>query len=157
MTKQEAIKTIETAIAEVEWAYPLDYSIAFNEAIKALKEKDSKAVKDWTLDKVRQYCNSFGNGCKGCIFSSGEYECSLKNDYPADWALNNLTEYTKEEKECADLLLRLFPQAKSIKRNENGQLFFDAGTHYIPLESESNFPNIGNNQTVSLKEILEDN
>lgn len=39
MTAQEAIKIIEVAIAEVEWNYPLDYAIAFEKAIEALKEK----------------------------------------------------------------------------------------------------------------------
>lgn len=38
MTEKEAIKVIEIAIAEVEWDYPLDYAVAFETAIKALKE-----------------------------------------------------------------------------------------------------------------------
>ena len=33
----ETIETIEIASAEVEWDYPLDYSIAFDNAIKVLK------------------------------------------------------------------------------------------------------------------------
>ena len=37
MTEKEAIKVIEIAIAEVEWDYPLDYAVAFETAIKALK------------------------------------------------------------------------------------------------------------------------
>ena len=37
MTAQEAIKIIEVAIAEVEWDYPMDYAIAFEKAIEALK------------------------------------------------------------------------------------------------------------------------
>ena len=39
MTKEEAIKTIKTAIAEVEWEYPMNYAAAFEVAIKALKEQ----------------------------------------------------------------------------------------------------------------------
>ena len=39
MTTKEAIKTIEVAIADVEWNYPLDYSIAFETAIEALKSR----------------------------------------------------------------------------------------------------------------------
>ena len=39
MTPQEAIKTIKVAIAEVEWDYPMDYTVAFEEAIKALEEQ----------------------------------------------------------------------------------------------------------------------
>ena len=39
MTAEEVIKTIQIAIAEVEWNYPLDYSIAFKTAIKALEKQ----------------------------------------------------------------------------------------------------------------------
>ena len=39
MTVEEAIKTIQVAIAEVEWNYPLDYSIAFETAIEALDKQ----------------------------------------------------------------------------------------------------------------------
>ena len=37
MTIKEAIKTIEIAIAEVEWIYPIDYAAAFDVAISALR------------------------------------------------------------------------------------------------------------------------
>lgn len=33
MNAQEAIDIMKIAIAEVEWNYPLDYAIAFEEAI----------------------------------------------------------------------------------------------------------------------------
>lgn len=36
MKPKEAIETIKIAIAEVEWNYPMDYAVAFEEAIKAL-------------------------------------------------------------------------------------------------------------------------
>ena len=42
MTAEEAIKTIQIAIAEIEWNYPLDYSIAFKTAIKALEKQIPK-------------------------------------------------------------------------------------------------------------------
>lgn len=41
MTNEEAIKIIEIAIAEVEWNYPLEYSVAFEKAIEALKNKNT--------------------------------------------------------------------------------------------------------------------
>lgn len=44
MTAEEAIKTIQVAIAEVEWEYPLDYSIAFETAIEALDKQIPKKV-----------------------------------------------------------------------------------------------------------------
>lgn len=37
MTKEEAIKSIEAAIAEVELEYPMEYAVAFEMAIKALR------------------------------------------------------------------------------------------------------------------------
>ena len=38
MTTKEAIDTIEIAIAEVEWDYPMSYAVAFEKAIDALKK-----------------------------------------------------------------------------------------------------------------------
>ena len=46
MTAKEAIKTIQVAIAEVEWEYPLDYSVAFETAIAALEKQIPKKLKD---------------------------------------------------------------------------------------------------------------
>ena len=46
MTVKEAIKTIQVAIAEVEWEYPLDYSVAFETAIEALEKQIPKKLKD---------------------------------------------------------------------------------------------------------------
>ena len=42
MTAKEAIKTIQVAIGEVEWEYPLDYSVAFETAIEALEKQIPK-------------------------------------------------------------------------------------------------------------------
>lgn len=39
MTIKEAIKTIELAVAEVEWIYPIDYAAAFDVAISALRDQ----------------------------------------------------------------------------------------------------------------------
>lgn len=44
MNAQKTIDTMEVAIAEVEWNYPLDYAIAFEEAIKALKKQIPRKV-----------------------------------------------------------------------------------------------------------------
>ena len=45
MTFKEAIKTIQVAIAEVEWEYPTDYSVAFETAIKSLEKQVGKTPK----------------------------------------------------------------------------------------------------------------
>lgn len=42
MTPEEAIKTIQVAIAEVEWNYPMDYSVAFETAMEALEKQIPK-------------------------------------------------------------------------------------------------------------------
>ena len=47
MTIEEAIKTIELAIAEVEWVYPIDYAAAFDVAISALRAKEEKLSGGW--------------------------------------------------------------------------------------------------------------
>lgn len=38
MTNKEAIAIIKIAIAEVEWDYPMDYTVAFEKAIEALEK-----------------------------------------------------------------------------------------------------------------------
>ena len=47
MTIEEAIKTIELAIAEVEWVYPIDYAAAFDVAISALRAQQEKPFGGW--------------------------------------------------------------------------------------------------------------
>ena len=39
MTNEDAIKTINIAMAEVEWDYPMDYAVAFEMAIDALEKQ----------------------------------------------------------------------------------------------------------------------
>ena len=46
MTPEEAIKTIQVAVAEVEWNYPMDYAIAFETAINALEKQIPKPPTD---------------------------------------------------------------------------------------------------------------
>ena len=42
MKPQEAIRIMKIAISEVEWEYPMDYPVAFEEAIKALEKQIPK-------------------------------------------------------------------------------------------------------------------
>lgn len=42
MTNKEAIETINIAMAEVEWDYPMDYTVAFEMAIDALERQVPK-------------------------------------------------------------------------------------------------------------------
>ena len=41
MNNQEAIEIIRTAVAEVEWNYPMEYAAAFDMAIEALERQDA--------------------------------------------------------------------------------------------------------------------
>ena len=67
MTAEEAIKTIQVAIAEVEWNYPLDYSIAFETAIEALEKHIPKQPKYEDVDNVygaiKRTCTACGDVC----------------------------------------------------------------------------------------------
>lgn len=40
MTRKEAIETIEMAISQIEWDYPIDYVAAFDKAIEILKQPE---------------------------------------------------------------------------------------------------------------------
>ena len=54
MTNAEAIEIIKIAIAEVEWDYPMDYTVAFEMAIDALEKhipKKPTKTKIATLNK----------------------------------------------------------------------------------------------------------
>ena len=50
MTNQEAIDIIKTAIAQVEWDYPMDYAAAFDVAIKALDQEKYGNIALFTPD-----------------------------------------------------------------------------------------------------------
>lgn len=69
MTREEAIKIIEVAKAEVEWEAPLDYQIAFDMAIEALKQPTQRWIPvTERLPEVRQGVimstkNWTGEGC----------------------------------------------------------------------------------------------
>lgn len=77
MTPQEAIETIKVAIAEVEWNYPMNYAVAFEVAIEALKKLIPKKPKIlYCLGNVSNYScpncgeeqgNNIGkNSCPHC-------------------------------------------------------------------------------------------
>lgn len=61
MTNEEAIKTIEVAIAEVEWNYPMNYAIAFETAISVLEKQIPKKPKPHIVQPVEAPIQ-IGNG-----------------------------------------------------------------------------------------------
>ena len=60
MTYEEAIETIKIAIAEVEWNYPMEYSVAFEKAIEALERQTHSCENclhaDYMAETNRIYC-----------------------------------------------------------------------------------------------------
>lgn len=83
MKPEEAIETIKIAIAEVEWDYPMDYTVAFEEAIEALeKQIPKKPIKS---DREIRYCDVWE--CPSCGFEWSAiaidycYKCGQRLDW----------------------------------------------------------------------------
>lgn len=76
MTPQEAIETMKIAIAEAEWNYPMDYAVAFENAISALEKQTPKKP---TPQVVKGGKRLIGNGwwCKGTTV----YRCPNCNEW----------------------------------------------------------------------------
>jgi hypothetical protein len=51
MTVEKLIKTIQMAKSEIEWNYPMDYTIAFDETTEILQDYDNNCQK---LEKIRK-------------------------------------------------------------------------------------------------------
>ena len=83
MTNKEAIETINIAMAEVEWDYPMDYTVAFEMAIDALeKHIPKKPIKS---DREIRYCEVWK--CPSCGFEWSSrvvgycYRCGQRLDW----------------------------------------------------------------------------
>ena len=93
MTPEEAIETIKIAIADVEWNYTLDYSIAFETAIEALEKQVPKKPIDvctpvvtWGLCPIcKGELNKLGNQ-PNRVFESTKYcpDCGQALDWSGD-------------------------------------------------------------------------
>lgn len=46
MTNAEAITALEMMQAQIEWDYPMEYAVAIDMAIEAIKEKEKMGEKD---------------------------------------------------------------------------------------------------------------
>ena len=68
MTNEEAINTIKVAISEVEWNYPLDYTIAFKFAISALEKQipQKPIIKLGELHTTHNYGRLMSFHCPSC-------------------------------------------------------------------------------------------
>lgn len=72
MTPQEAIETIKVAIAEVEWNYPMNYAVAFEKAIEALKRHIPKKIISEEDFFALRYCPC----CKVRLIAYGNKHCA---------------------------------------------------------------------------------
>lgn len=86
MTSEEAITTLELAISEVEWNYPLDISIALETAIEALKKQIAKNHFKNECECIVDYdmlYKSINNKCKSeNCYLHNKYRIILRNGYP---------------------------------------------------------------------------
>ena len=80
MTNEEAIKTIEVAIAEVKWNYTMDYAIAFETAISAIEKQIPKKV---NVTKYDIGGNNYFCSCGNKLRNGSEYcdMCGCKLDW----------------------------------------------------------------------------
>ena len=93
MTNEDAIKTTNIAIAEVEWNYPMDYTVSFEMAVEALEKQVQKKpinTKIATLNKSPEavswesiHCCP---RCKSNLVSQYKYcpQCGLEIDWGDD-------------------------------------------------------------------------
>ena len=79
MNNQEAINIIRTAVAQVEWDYPMDYAAAFDKAIEALEQPEIVRCMNC------KYCVKEPNGELYCDILADEYEHLGIKKVTADW------------------------------------------------------------------------
>lgn len=60
MKPEKIIETLEIAMAEVEWNYPIKFVVAFKAAIEAVKERSVQIINEFAA-KVKQYPNDFSH------------------------------------------------------------------------------------------------
>ena len=95
MTNKEAIETIKMAIEEVVWNYPMDYTVAFEEAIRALLKADKYRwhdLRESTYDLPR-VVNGYGES-DYVLVKTGCFEwCDMEMAYYSyakkQWSIDN--------------------------------------------------------------------
>ena len=115
MTYEEAIKIIKIAKAEVEWNYPLDYHIALNMAIEALKKQISKPpnIIDWSGLYDDGFVEFKCPGCGDTIeYLDDHCECCGKS---IDW---------ETDKKGRQKMTNNFLNKKVIVRGDRSGVFF---------------------------------
>lgn len=92
MTLEEAIKTIQVALAEIEWNYPMNYTEAFETAIEALEMQIPKKpipAEEQNIWYVMKYtCPSCGKHFTGTGIAKYCYHCGQALDW-SGWRRND--------------------------------------------------------------------
>lgn len=65
MTEKEIINTLRMAISEVEWNYPLDYTVALEEAIKIIRLQIKQPLKELRDPNPIELKNDYAE-CPNC-------------------------------------------------------------------------------------------
>ena len=79
MKPEEAIETIKIAIAEVEWNYPMDYTVAFEEAVNVLEKQIPKKP---SQDSIGLY---YFPTCPNCHKELESYDHHCECGQALDW------------------------------------------------------------------------
>jgi len=78
VTRKEAIETIEMAISQIEWDYPIDYVAAFDKAIEILKQPEIVRCEDckyWAGNGANVHELPYWLPCKG-VMREPDYFCA---------------------------------------------------------------------------------
>lgn len=79
MKPEEAIEIIKIAIAEVEWNYPIDYAVAFEEAVNVLEKQIPKKP---SQDSIGLY---YFPTCPNCHKELENYDHHCECGQALDW------------------------------------------------------------------------
>ena len=79
MKPEEAIEIIKIAIAEVEWDYPIDYAVAFEEAVNVLEKQIPKKP---SQDSIGLY---YFPTCPNCHKELESYDHHCECGQALDW------------------------------------------------------------------------
>ena len=79
MKPEEAIEIIKIAIAEVEWNYPIDYAVAFEEAVNVLEKQIPKKP---SQDSIGLY---YFPTCPNCHKELESYDHPCDCGQALDW------------------------------------------------------------------------
>lgn len=92
MKIEKIIETIKIAATEVEWNYPLDYTIALNEAAELLENPVPEAPTAVIMNYKSKACEMVGNNCNKC---EGAYKYNNKTICVFD-TVNRFIEWNNE-------------------------------------------------------------